>query len=174
MNIPPFSQRLSRLNQDAPVVEARHPAHSRTNPNQSPATQVSFSSSRQAALELFERTLAMGYEKLQARQGAVAQFTVFEPLTAEKVAGNILGFIEYRLQLDIAEGATLEQLQSRLEAGLAGFEKGFADASEKLKALSMLSPEIEQDIGNTYDLVISGIDALREKFLGALIDADNS
>ena len=32
--------------------------------------------------------------------------------------------------MDVAEGATREQLESRLEAGLAGFKKGFAEASE--------------------------------------------
>lgn len=124
---------------------------------------------RQAALDVVNKTLAAAYEKLGLKtQSTATVYDAFEPLTAEKVASNILGFIERRLQLDVADGATPEQLQARLDAGLAGFKKGFAEASEKLEALSLLSPEIKADIGKTYDLVLSGVDELRKKFLGAL------
>lgn len=124
---------------------------------------------RQAALQIVNKTLAAAYEKISSRsQSASIGYQAFEPLTAEKVASNILGFIERRLQLDVADGATAEQLQARLEAGLAGFKKGFAEASEKLEALSLLSPEIKADIGKTYDLVLSGVDELRKKFIGAV------
>jgi len=121
---------------------------------------------RQSALKLVEQTLAMGYEKLSAQQrSAAGDFAQFEPLTADKVAGNILGFIEQRLQKDAANGATQEELQERLEQGLAGFEKGFAQAREQLEALSMLSPEVGEDIGRTRDLVLEGIDQLRQRLL---------
>jgi hypothetical protein len=121
---------------------------------------------RQSALQVVNNTLAKAYEKLGMRgQGTAASYSAFEPLTAEKVANNILGFIERRLQLDKAEGATQEQLQSRLEAGLSGFKKGFAEAQEQLKALDMLSPDVAADIGKTEDLVLKGIDALRSKFI---------
>lgn len=121
---------------------------------------------RQSALELVEQTLARAYEKLGLRQEkAGSSYKPFEPLTAEKVADNILGFISRRLHMDLADGATPEQLQSRLDAGLSGFKKGFAEASERLQALSMLSPEIKQDIGRTYDLVIRGIEQLQQQFV---------
>lgn len=164
MNIPPVSYGPKQLGSHSsfdPAAQGGSPAKSEAlpGPNHSSASR------HQEALHIFERSLAMGYEKLKASQGATKEFSQFEPLTAEKVAGNILGFIERRLNMDAAEGATREQLQARLDAGLAGFKKGFAEASEKLKALSMLSPEVEQDIGKTYDKVISGIDALRQKFV---------
>lgn len=127
---------------------------------------------RQAALQIVDKTLAQAYEKIASRGQAAGGYSAFEPLTAEKVAANILGFIERRLQLDVADGATPEQLQSRLEAGLSGFKKGFAEASEKLEALSLLSPDIKTDIGKTYDLVLEGIDALRAKFITSLTDKD--
>lgn len=121
---------------------------------------------RQAALQIVNRTLTAAYEKIASRgQAASAEYENFEPLTSEKVANNILGFIERRLQMDVAEGASQEDLQARLEAGLAGFKKGFAEASEKLEALSLLSPEIKTDIGKTYDLVLEGVDELRSKFI---------
>lgn len=139
--------------------------------DKSPVTQTRLkldadTDKRQTALQVVNNTLAKAYEKLGLRsQSATADYSAFEPLTAEKVANNILGFIERRLQLDKADGASQEQLQSRLEAGLEGFKKGFAEASEQLKALDMLSPEIAADIGKTNDLVLKGIDELRAKFI---------
>src|SRR5690606_29478577 len=119
----------SESRQQAPLIAGRHGVPS-------PVAEAS-----QKALRLVERTLAEAYEKMGLRIDKTKESTPGAgPLTAEKVARNILGFIERRLQMDIAEGATPEQLQSRLDAGLAGFKKGFAEASEKLKALSMLSP----------------------------------
>lgn len=157
-------------------------ANSATQGNSHKAPEVSRSDSsnlqdkRQTALQIVNRTLTMAYEKISSRgQVDSAKYEAFEPLTAEKVANNILGFIERRLQLDVAEGASQEDLAARLEAGLAGFKKGFAEASEKLEALSLLSPEIKADIGKTYDLVLEGVDELRSKFIQSTeVDANQS
>lgn len=119
---------------------------------------------RQQAFRTVEQTLARGYEQLAARSGA-ERFAAFEPLSAEKVAGNILGFIERRLQKDAAEGASTEALQSRLEAGLKGFERGFAEAREQLEALAGFTPQIRADIDDTRDRVLSGIDDLRQRIV---------
>jgi hypothetical protein len=128
---------------------------------------------RQSALRLVTDTLTKAYEKIASRglttatpyaeQDAFAKNS--EPMTATKAANTILGFIERRLQMDVADGATQEQLQTRLDAGLEGFKKGFAEAEEKLKALSMLSPEVASDIGDTYKQVMTGLDVLRAKFI---------
>lgn len=130
------------------------------------AKGASLEENRQRAFQVIERTLQMGYEKLAAKSsGSAGQFARFEPLSAEKVAGNILGFIERRLQKDAAEGATQEQLQERLEQGLAGFKKGFAEAQKQLEALSRFTPEIQADIDDTRERVLSGIDDLRQRIL---------
>lgn len=128
-------------------------------------TQITLDSSanRQNALDKLNNILTSAYEKLSGSKSAVSQYQANEALTPAKVANNILGFIERRLQQDQAEGATPEQLQSRLDAGLAGFKKGFAEAEEQLKALSLLSPEIQQDLDTTNELVLSGIEKLQTK-----------
>lgn len=90
----------------------------------------------------------------------------FKPLTAEQAAGNILGFIERQIHRDIANGATEAELQSRLEAGLSGFKKGFNEARERLAALNLLDRNVSAAIGKTYDLVTGGIDALAQTHLG--------
>ena len=139
----------------------REPLRSQEDQSQSPQEK------RQAALQVVDETLSRAYQKLSTRGVSAAEgYQAFEPLSAEKVANNILGFIERRLRLDQAEGATQEELQARLEAGLSGFKKGFAEAEEKLKALDLLSPDISADIGKTYTLVTEGIDKLREQLLG--------
>lgn len=135
----------------------------------------SLEENRQRAFQVIEQTLQMGYEKLAAKRGGSAgQFAQFEPLSAEKVAGNILGFIEQRLQSDAADGATQEQLQERLEQGLAGFKKGFAEAQKQLEALSRFTPEIQTDINDTRDRVLSGIEGLRERILDDAFNPEKS
>jgi hypothetical protein len=129
-------------------------------------TQITLDSSanRQNALDKLNQVLTSAYEKLSPNsKNAVSQYQANEALTPQKVANNILGFIERRLQQDQAEGATAEQLQSRLDAGLAGFKKGFAEAEEQLKALSLLSPTIQQDLATTNQLVLSGIENLQSQ-----------
>lgn len=167
MNIPSLPT-ISSLAQGQSSTDRQAPAKSQLSPGAATGLASRAPNPRQSALELVEQTLARAYEKLGLRhEKAGSSYTPFEPLTAEKVADNILGFISRRLHMDVAEGATPEQLQSRLDAGLAGFKKGFAEASEKLQALSMLSPEIKQDIGRTYDLVIQGIKQLQQQFIPA-------
>ena len=80
-------------------------------------------------------------------------------------SGNILSFIEAQLQRDIQDGATEEELASRIQAGLEGFEKGFAEAAEQLEEMGLLSDEIRADINQTKDLVYEGIEDLKSRFL---------
>ena len=80
-----------------------------------------------------------------------------------QAASNILSFIGLRLEQDLAEGATQEELASRLQAGYEGFMQGYTEAYEQLAASGLLTPEVEEAISLTYEQVLSGIDALAEK-----------
>lgn len=90
----------------------------------------------------------------------------FKPLTAEQAANNILGFIDRQLMRDKESGASSEELEARLQAGLRGFKQGFNEARERLEALSMLNPAVDKAIGKTHDLVLEGIDTLALSYLG--------
>lgn len=128
------------------------------------------------SMAVFDQLLTEAYQKLsdtfalppelEAKMAEVQGYNDGQAVTAEKASNNILGFIERRLILDQADGATQAELASRLEAGLEGFEKGFAQAKEQLEALALFSPEIEADINRTYDLVHQGISSLKEKYVG--------
>lgn len=73
---------------------------------------------------------------------------------------NILAFMNTRLQVDRAEGASEEQLASRLGAGLEGFIEGYQQAYEQLSSLSFLNSGVENAIEQTFSGVLEGIDAL--------------
>ena len=108
---------------------------------------------------------ALLQQKIQERLGTPKTGdNTHERSTAAKASANILSFIERQLERDLAQGATQEQLGSRLQAGLEGFNKGFDQAREQLKGLGQLSPFIEADIGRTHSLVTSGIEDLADRF----------
>ena len=116
--------------------------------------------------KVFEQLLQKGYESLRTggRYQPVPAAGSGEPGAA---AERILGFIERRLQRDIAEGADSEALASRLEAGLEGFKRGFADAREQLQDLGLLRGPVAQKRDATYDRVLAGVDALGEQYADA-------
>lgn len=119
---------------------------------------------------LIEKALSRAYTRLAGEfempANDRASLQEFQPLSANQVASNILGFIEHRLAQDKADGASEEQLESRLEAGLKGFQQGFSEAETQLEALGMLNNVVAEGIAETYDLVTQGISDLRERFLG--------
>lgn len=161
---------LSSINsgalQPANVAAKQDQARSQLKSSAAPTDAVpSTSDKRQSALQLVTNTLAQAYAKIAGKDAVATTTNDQGPMTATKAANTILGFIERRLRMDISEGATQEQLQSRLDAGLEGFKKGFAQAADQLKALSQFSPEVEADVADTYKQVLSGIDALRAKFI---------
>ena len=78
----------------------------------------------------------------------------------------ILGFITNRLKIDKADGATQEQLQSRIEAGLKGFEQGYEEASGILSDMGLLEGDVESDISLTAQKVKEGLFELANEYLG--------
>lgn len=169
---------ISSLNQS--IVKQSYQARSSATVTSSiiaPVASNNEQSNRQDALRLVDRLLQDAYAKISGQvtgnSNAIASYGAVEPLTAEKVASNILGFIERRLMMDVADGASEEQLQSRLDAGLTGFKKGFAEAEAQLSALSMLSPAVSTDIQDTFDRVLKGIDDLRLRYINQMLDKDD-
>lgn len=81
-----------------------------------------------------------------------------------QAANNILSFISLRLQQDTADGASSEEIASRLQAGYEGFLQGFSEAFEQLVGTGLLSPEIEHELELTKEAVLAGIAALAEEY----------
>lgn len=87
---------------------------------------------------------------------------------ADRAVDNILGFIENRLATDKANGASEQQLQARLEAGIKGFKQGFAEAQSILKDMGLLDEKLDQDIGQTYERVHQGAAKLEQQYAPSL------
>ncbi len=102
---------------------------------------------------------AQAYQAVQAAEAATATAPTQNPF-----ATTILNFMAKQLARDAADGATPEALQSRLAAGLSGFEQGFREASAQLQASGLLNQEVSQAIGETHSQVLAGVNALAEHY----------
>ena len=102
-----------------------------------------------------------GVQAYQAVQGADDAVNPF--------AKTILTFIDAQLGRDVADGASPDELKSRLEAGLRGFEEGYGDAFQQLSDSGLLSDEILSEIEGTRSQVLAGIQKLADE-LGVEID----
>jgi hypothetical protein len=92
--------------------------------------------------------------------------SIQKPQNGSDIASrNILVFIERQLAFDVADGASQEDLSSRIEAGLSGFKVGFESAKDDLKSLDALDDKLSVEIQQTYDKVLSGIETLKEKYI---------
>lgn len=84
---------------------------------------------------------------------------------AELAAGNILTFVERQLRADVQDGASKDELESRLNAALEGFEKGFGEANDILGNNGLLSDSLNDEIGLTRDKVLSGLEQLKQQYI---------
>ncbi len=92
---------------------------------------------------------------------SLADFNPVGKISSKQAAQNILGFISNRLRSDAASGAKPEQLLQRLDEGLDGFIKGFNEAKDIIEGLGLLTPELSNEINDTFERVINGIEHLR-------------
>lgn len=99
-----------------------------------------------------------------APDGVAKYEAVAEAPPKSQAATNILSFISQRLALDVADGASQEEIASRLQAGYEGFLQGYGEAFDELAGAGLLSPEVEAAIAGTKDAVLAGIDELAEKY----------
>lgn len=93
----------------------------------------------------------------------LADFNPVGKISSKQAANNILNFISQRLRSDAASGAEPEQLLSRLDEGLEGFIKGFNEAKDIIEGLGLLTPELSNEINDTFERVTKGIEHLRER-----------
>lgn len=122
-----------------------------------------------------ERATAANAEEqvdLDSQQGKAATYSAElaqRPATLEgaegrtQAANTILSFLATRLKADAAEGASTEDMQSRLQAGLDGFVQGYQEAYTQLAEMGFLQAEVEQAIEKTFSDVLDGIELIAEE-----------
>ena len=87
----------------------------------------------------------------------------------DKVAGTILGFVEKRMAMAKADGASPERLDAMLQQAKAGVEKGYGEAREELKARGFLPSEdgqLEKDIDAGYAAIQKGFEGVSDSISG--------
>ncbi len=75
----------------------------------------------------------------------------------EKVASRISNFVAQGLEQARARGASDETISRMYQDALSGVEKGFKEATDILKELDMLSPQITVTIDETKDLTFAAL-----------------
>lgn len=131
------------------------------------AVAVRYESTSATRVELSGGSVSLTHQ----RTVGVEAYRAIEPAVeaANPFANTILHFIDAQLQRDRAEGASPEELQSRLQAGLDGFKEGYGQAYEQLTAGGPLNEEVRAQIENTRAQVLAGIQALADE-LGVTLD----
>ncbi|MDZ7924145.1 MAG: DUF5610 domain-containing protein [Marinagarivorans sp.] len=117
-----------------------------------------------------------GIEKSQKANSAEAVSATLAQLKESNnpYANTILSAIESQLRLDISDGSTPEELQSRLESGLKGFLQGFDEGFEQVSAMPGMTDEINAQLLDTKTQVLAGLSALADELgldKSALTDA---
>lgn len=130
----------------------------------SQSNQQSFTFFYRSVHNKLEQSLNASTSKLE-REVAEQQLAQRDE-RAEVAANNILKFVELQLKKDVEDGSTPEQLQSRIDAALEGFNLGYDEANGALADLDLLSPELSQEIALTKEKVLAGIDQFKQDYLG--------
>jgi len=100
-----------------------------------------------------------------AAKAELSDYQSVEKISSQQAASTILNFIKQRITLDQLEGADQQALLERLEQGQQGFEKGFNEAKQIIDDLGLLTPELLEEINDTYSLVTEGIIQLKENII---------
>lgn len=147
--------------------------------NKVESTSVSLTQSNKQSFTFFYRSVQQSVgQSIDSEQNQIQKQMAEKALEqqekrADVAANNILKFIELRLQQDKKDGATLDELTSRIDAGIEGFELGYAQANEALEQLNLLNPELESEISLTQSKVLEGIEQLKQTYLGTVPEDTN-
>lgn len=157
--------------------EVRQAASATTAQTAAPAVQVETQSANYSA-DRFTRTSIDSTVTYQPPQPQTP-----EPVAAsEKVAAPagdseltdaasaILSAITAQVYQDMREGATEDQIASRIQAGLDGFLEGFNEAFDILSAQGSLNETVSDAIFQTFDQVIDGLNDLSQRKLNRDLD----
>lgn len=140
---------------------------------------VHIEKSSQQSFTFFYRSVNASLEKaMDAKMNKLEQELAEKQLAAKEkrsdvAANNILKFIEKQLNSDIKDGASMEELESRINAGLEGFNIGYEEANQALEEMELLNPELSDEISMTKDKVLAGIEQLKQEYLGSELETED-
>lgn len=90
----------------------------------------------------------------------------------ELVAKNVMDFVSGVILGAQAGGASDDKLNELLSQARSGVEQGFSMAREELKGFDIFTPEIEEGLDKSYNLINRSIDDLEQQLFNAEIAPD--
>lgn len=167
-----ISSFLPAFKQHSPLEQHSMKAPGFMSGQNTPLESMSFSHSSSVNVSISTQGMQLSYQS----QTSFSYFssnveTVSRPAPAESMhtpelsAENILNFVGQHVQALADEGASAEELESALQAGLSGFETGRDEAIDILKGYGLYEGPIAEGVAKTTSLVEAGIESLRERLV---------
>jgi len=132
---------------------------------------LSFSSSsvstHDKGVQVLEQELEVHFSGARFSRTAAPFVPTFEPPSADEVANNVLGFIENRIKQEADSGASSERIEDLLSQARSGVERGFGEALEQIEKIGLMTDELSEDIGQSFDKINVGIDNLITQYVEA-------
>ena len=87
----------------------------------------------------------------------------FKIPSPEDVAATVLGFVENRINVEKASGASNEKLNNLMAQAKSGIEKGYGQARKDIEGLGLMTDELSKDISKGFDLINTGLDKINQE-----------
>lgn len=126
------------------------------------ASSTSFRYSGQSAGQNSQLTYSKNSQSHISASASQTQAPEHPGQSPEKTAVNILRHVTRNVEMMRQQGASEEQVQSRLDAAREGIAAGYADAKDMLEGMGKLSVELEAEINKGFELVMEGLDQLAQ------------
>lgn len=132
-----------------------------------PVELVSLSEKSSIALKTVHQAIATKFTSIHGFENEITtpeskQTNVFD---FEKVAKNVMSFINSSLSAAKSRGATTQELETMMGQARQGANQGIDEAIAELSDLNILDDELSEGIEQARDLINSGIDKTHEKLL---------
>ena len=119
---------------------------------------VQISSDPSSGRQIFSKSIEYS---LGVKFDSTYEFKIPSP---KEVATTVLGFVENRINLEKASGASNERLTNLMSQARAGVEKGYAQAEKDIKDLGLMTDELKAEIAEGLGLIHKGLDGIQSKF----------
>ncbi len=119
---------------------------------------VQISSDSSSGRQIFSKSIEYS---LGVKFDSTYEFKIPSP---KEVATTVLGFVENRINLEKASGASKERLTNLMSQARAGVEKGYAQAEKDIKDLGLMTDELKAEIAEGLGLIHKGLDGIQGKF----------
>lgn len=182
-----FNELSSQLTTEQPSHPANMLGHGQSHQNEGHGSSqmsryevsLSFSSasytSHENGVRILEQELEVRFTGARSSQDAAPStfMPTFQPPSVEDVANKVLGFVENRIKQESDNGASTERLENLLDQAREGVEKGFGQAREQIESYGLMTDQLDDEIGQSFEKINTGLDGLEDQYVdGRTVEAE--